>query len=185
MKTLLIALLSIITFSSFNKPAHPDKLFVCDNGKIHFLASTPMEDIEAASDKVGCILDPQAQKIAAKVEMKTFEFRRKKMQDDFNEDYAESDKFPYATFEAVIVTKINYSKDGTYDVKLRGPLEIHGVKKEEEITGKLTIKNGQPVSATAKFEIPLVDFHIKIPTIVVMKIAEVVKVDVSFEFRKK
>jgi polyisoprenoid-binding protein YceI len=185
MKTILAIILSITAFNGFNTARNANAVFICDNGKIHFLASTAMEDIEATSNKTACVLDPQNRKIEAKVDMKTFEFRRKKMQDDFNEDYIESDKFPYATFTALIVSKIDFSKDGTFDVKLRGTLDMHGVKREEEIMGKLTIKGGQPVNATAKFEIPLVNYHIKIPTIVVVKIAEVVKVDVNFDFKKK
>ena len=61
---------------------------------------------------------------------------------------------------------------------------MHGVKMDREIKGKLTIKNGQPVSASAQFEVKLVDHKIKVPTIVVVKIAEVVKVDVNFVFNK-
>ena len=38
--------------------------------------------------------------------------------------------------------------------------------------------------ATAEFEVKLVDHNIKIPTVVVAKIAEVVKVDVNFKFQK-
>jgi polyisoprenoid-binding protein YceI len=185
MRTILSILLSITTFGNFSTGRNADTLYICDNGKIHFLASTSMEDIEATSLRTVCILDPQNRKIEAKVDMKTFEFRRKKMQDDFNEDYIESDKFPEATFNALIVNKIDFSNDGTYDVKLRGTLDMHGIKREEEIMGKLTIKGKQPVNATAQFEIPLVNYHIKIPTIVVMKIAEVVKVDVNFDFKKR
>ena len=162
-----------------------DKSLVCDNGKIHFLASTAIEDIEATSNSAVCAINLQTKKISAKVKMETLEFRRKKMQDDFNEDYIESSKFPYATLDAVIVSKINFSKDGTYDVTLKGTFEVHGVKKDREIKGKLTIKNGQPVSASAWFDVQLVDHNIKVPTIVVVKIATVVKVDVNFIFRKQ
>ncbi len=105
------------------------------------------------------------------------------MQDDFNEDYAESSKYPYAILDAVI-SGADFAKDGTYDVTLKGTFEMHGVKVNREIKGKLTIKDGQPVSATAQFEVKLVDHKIKVPTIVVMKIAEVVKVDVNLVFKK-
>jgi polyisoprenoid-binding protein YceI len=183
MKNIIIAILMPLAFlcsPALNAQAHT---FVCTNGNIHFSASTIMEDIDATSNIAVCALNTQTKKISAKVAMTSFVFRRKKMQDDFNEDYAESTKFPYASLDAVI-ENINFSKDGTYDVTLKGTFEMHGVKVEREIKGKLTVKNGQPVSATAQFDVKLADHKIKVPTIVVVKIAEVVKVEVNFVFKK-
>ena len=186
MKPAIVAILFQALALVSAKPATPaDKAVVCDNGKIHFLASTAIEDIEATSNSAVCAFNPVTKKISAKVKMTSFEFRRKKMQDDFNEDYIESTKYPYAELEAIVISKINFSKDGTYPVTLRGSFEIHGVKKDRDIQGTLTIKNGQPVSGAASFDVKLADHAIKIPTIVVVKIAEVVKVDVNFTFRKQ
>jgi hypothetical protein len=185
MKTIVIfSFFAFATISCSAQGSQNDKSFLCTDGTIHFLASTPIEDIEATSKSAGCTINTQTKKIFAKVSMATFEFRRKKMQDDFNEDYIESVKFPYATLEATIVNKIDFTRDGTYDITLKGTFEIHGVKQEKEIKGKLTIKNGQPGNATAEFDVKLVDHNIKVPTIVVVKIAEVVKVDINFVFVK-
>jgi polyisoprenoid-binding protein YceI len=84
----------------------------------------------------------------------------------------------------VIVENIDFTKDGTYDVTLKGTLDMHGVKQAREIKGKLTIKNGAPVRATATFIVKLVDHKIKIPKAVVMNIAEEIKVDVDFTLEK-
>ena len=86
--------------------------------------------------------------------------------------------------DATIVDRMDFAKDGIYDVTLKGTFEVHGVKKEIEIKGKLAIKNGQPSNATAEFNIALADYNIKIPTLVIAKVAKVVKVDVNFDFRK-
>jgi hypothetical protein len=116
--------------------------------------------------------------------MTTFIFKSGLMQEHFNENYIESSKFPYGNLSAVISNDLDYSKDGVYDVTLKGTFDIHGVKQDRDIKGKLTIKNGEPVEATAAFEVKLADHNIKIPTAVVAKIAEVVKVDVDFSFEK-
>jgi hypothetical protein len=185
MKKLITALLMpLALFFSQTLIAQNESTYVSTTGNIRFFASTAVEDIEANSNKAVCELNTKTKKISAKVAMTTFEFRRKKMQDDFNEDYAESSKFPYATLDAVIVNDINFTKDGTYDVVLKGTFEMHGVKADREVKGQLTIKNGQPASATAEFYVKLVDHKIKVPTIVVVKIAEVVKVDVSIVLKK-
>ena len=106
------------------------------------------------------------------------------MQEHFNENYLESDEFPTAVLDMVIAENLDFTKDGSYDVTLTGTLDMHGVKQPREIKGKLTIKNGAPVNATADFEVKLVDHKIKIPKAVIMNIAEKIKVDVDFTFEK-
>ena len=158
--------------------------YVCSNGKIKFFASTPLEDIDATSKMAVCAINTKTKKVSVKVQMSTFEFRRKKMQDDFNEDYIESNKFPYATLDGMIVEGLDFTKDGTYDVTVKGTLEMHGVKLDREVKGKLTVKNGHPYSCTSTFDVRVADHKIKIPTIVIVKIAEVAKVNADFIFEK-
>jgi hypothetical protein len=184
MKTIITSILVTLALLCAPTLQGQDKTFVCNTGQIHFFASTAVENIEAVSNTAVCALDMKTKKISAKVTMTSFEFKRKKMQDDFNEDYAESTKFPTAILEAVITSPAAFSKDGAYPVTLKGTFEMHGVTVNREIKGKLVIKNGKPVSASAQFDVKLVDHQIKVPTIVVVKIAEVVKVDVNFVFSK-
>jgi hypothetical protein len=158
--------------------------YLCLKGKTHFYASTPLEDIEATSNTTLCVINTETRKVSAKVQMTSFSFRVKLMQEHFNENYIESDKYPYGMLDAVIAENIDFSKDGVYDITLKGTFEVHGVKREREIKGKLTVKNGQPVEATAQFDVKLADHNINIPTAVITKIAEVVKVDVDFKFEK-
>ncbi len=158
--------------------------YACTNGKIHFFSDTKLEDIEATAMNAICVLNTETKKVSAKVKHESFRFRDRLMQEHFNENYMESDKYPYASLEMVIVEDLDYSKDGTYDVTLKGTLDMHGVKQEREIKGKLTIKNGAPVNATAVFIIKLADHGIKIPSVVGANIAEDIEVDVDFDFEK-
>ena len=158
--------------------------YACTKGKIHFFSSSPLEDIEATSNVAVCVVNTQTKKVYAKVQQTSFVFKDKLMQEHFNENYMESDKFPSSVLDMAIAEDIDFTKDGVYDVTLKGTLEMHGVKKEREIKGKLTIKNGVPSQATAAFDVKLVDHGIKVPKAVVMNIAEVVKVDVDFALEK-
>ena len=106
------------------------------------------------------------------------------MQEHFNENYMESDKYEYSGLDAVIVENIDFTKDGVYDVTIIGTLDIHGVKVQRDIKGKLTIKGGVPVNGTAKFEVKLADHKIKIPSLLGSNIAEVIPVDVDFNYEK-
>jgi hypothetical protein len=158
--------------------------YACTTGKIHFFSATPIENIEATSEKAVCVLNTQTKKVYAKVTMTTFSFPKKLMEEHFNENYMESEKYPYGVLDAVIVEDVDFTKDGIYDVTLKGTFEVHGVKQEREIKGKLTIKGGQPANATAAFVVKLADHKIKIPKAVIASIAEEVAVDVNFTFEK-
>ncbi len=158
--------------------------YISPQGKIHFHSSAPIEDIDATSEEGKCIINIATKMVEAKVEMKSFVFPKPLMQQHFNDSYVESDKYPYAVLDMKITNPVNFKQDGTYPVTLKGTFEIHGVKQAREIPGTLIIKGGQPYSASATFDVKLADHDIKIPTAVVMKIAEVIKVDVNFIFNK-
>ena len=182
-----LLLILFLLVPAFHSRAQTDKYantFACTEGRIHFFSSTPLEDIEATSTKAVCVLNTATQKVYAKVQMTTFAFPKKLMQEHFNENYMESEKYPYGVLDAVIAEQLDFSRDGTYDITLKGTFEVHGVKQDRQIPGKLTIVNGQPKEASAVFAVQLADHKIKIPQAVVMNIAEEIKVDVSFVFEK-
>ncbi len=158
--------------------------FICSDGKTHFFSKTPLEDIEATSLKTVCAFNTSTKKVFAKITILSFAFQKKLMEEHFNENYLESDKYPYSTLDAVIKEDIDFTKDGVYDVTLVGVIDMHGVKQQREIKGKLTIAGGVPVRATAEYIVKLADHKIKIPQAVLMNIAEEIKVDVDFKFVK-
>ena len=180
MKKSLLSIAVILIFSG----ASFAQQFICTDGKTHFFSKAPLEDIEATSAKTVCAINTSTRKVFSKIAVQSFVFRDKLMQEHFNENYLESDKFPYSVFDAEIKEGIDFAKDGTYDVTLVGTLDMHGVKQNREIKGKLTIVNGAPVRATAEYFVKLKDHKIKIPNAVLMNIAEEIKVDVDFTFIK-
>ena len=108
------------------------------------------------------------------------------MQEEFNENYMESDKYPKSAFKGNItdIGSVDLSKDGNYIVHIKGEVTMHGVTKNISTTGNIKIKNGN-ISATASFKVLLADYYIKIPTIVTDKIARDIEVTVSCNYEKK
>lgn len=62
-----------------------------------------MEKIEAINKQVNAAIDLSTNQIVFKVLMKSFEFEKALMQEHFNENYVESDKYPNATFNGKII----------------------------------------------------------------------------------
>jgi hypothetical protein len=68
------------------------------------------------------------------VQMKRFEFEKQLMEQHFNQNYVESDTYPGSEFKGSFTnnTAVNYTKDGTYTVKVKGKLTKHGVRQHVE-----------------------------------------------------
>lgn len=142
-------------------------------GNISFDASAGSEKVQAINDNGICILDQATGVIQLAVLMKGFEFEKALMQEHFNENYAESDKYPKCEFRGQIVNNgdVLYSKDGTYAVHIRGQLALHGTKKDVMAEGSLMIREGK-IEATAEFRILLADYGIAIPGLVKDKVSD-------------
>ncbi len=158
-------------------------------GNIVFSSEAPMEKIEASNQKATSVLDAKSGKMEFAVLIKAFQFEKALMQEHFNENYMESDKFPKALFKGAIVdmSKIDLSTDGTYAVKVKGDLTIHGETKEVETDGNIEVKDGK-ISATSTFEIEVADFKIEIPKVVRDNIAKIVSITINIDyelFKKK
>ena len=124
LKTIVIAMLILTTLQS----SAQEKWFT-RNGKISFFSKTAVEYIDAINNEVFSLIDPAKNEVAFQVLITGFKFNKALMQEHFNENYMESTKFPKSTFKGVIAdpSKINFTKDGVYNVVVDGDLSIHGV----------------------------------------------------------
>lgn len=179
MKPFFTLLLSISLSWSF---AQSNNNLKTNIGKVRFFSYAPIENIEAYSKKISCIINPSNLQIAFIIPNKTFEFKKSLMQEHFNEKYMESDKYPKSTFSGKINEAIDLTKDGEYKVTTFGKLNIHGVEVERTIPGTIIVKNGK-INLTSDFIVKVADHKIEIPTLMWEKIAEQiqVKIEVNFE----
>ena len=163
------------------------KRYFTKTGHISFTAGTALEDIDGDNKAASSVFDAATGQIEYAVLIKGFEFKRALMQEHFNENYLESDKYPKSVFKGKIVNldKINFQKDGTYQATIKGTLEIHGTKKEIETSGTMKV-NGETVQAIAAFTVLLSDYNISIPGLVKDKISKTatVKVNCSYSVLK-
>ena len=146
---------------------------------VHFYSSAPVEDIEAVNHEAKSVIDLSDGRIAFSVPINKFQFDKPLMQEHFNENYLESDKYPTATFEAAIQ---NWQGVKPYPNAIAdGKFTIHGVTTEREMLGEI-ILNGNQLVIDAVFWVQLADHKIKIPKAVFYNIAEKVKVTVKVKY---
>jgi len=162
------------------------QIWYTKTAKITFFSTTPVEDIKAVNKAVVLAFDQDAGDISAKVTIKSFIFKKKLMQEHFNEKYLESDQFPYANYKGKIleINKIDFSKDGTYKVKTKGKLTIHGVTQDVTTSGTIKVE-GTKATINTQFDVLLKDYNIKKPSVVAMKIADKIQVTINSVCNKK
>lgn len=177
LKKNLMALLALALIASAAQAQ--DKYFT-KSGKIEFSSKAPLEDIEAKNKTAMAVLDTKSGAIQFSVQMKGFEFEKALMQEHFNENYVESDKYPKADFKGTITNnpEISYTKPGTYTAKIKGKMTLHGVTKDVETTGTIKV-TGNGVDAASTFNLQLSDYNIKIPAVVKDKISNTVRITVD------
>lgn len=156
-------------------------LFSTNNGETTFHSETPVEDITAVNKLGQSILNTSTNEIVVQMNMKQFDFPNKLMQEHFNENYIESDKYPKAIFKGKINEKIDFTNNGTYDITATGDFTIHGVTKMRTLKGKVTVNQGN-LSIITDFDVSLTDHKIEVPQIVFVKIAQVIKVKSKFTY---
>lgn len=175
---LMLALLPLLSVS-----LQAQKYFTRD-GHVSFFSDTPMEKIEAHNHKASSVLDVATSRIEFAVLIQAFQFEKALMQEHFNENYMESDKYPKATFKGQIVdpSAVNFSRSGSYNVQVKGQLTIHGVTKEVTAPAVIKVQGGQ-VSATSTFNVAVADYNISVPALVRDNIARNVRIDVAVSYQ--
>jgi polyisoprenoid-binding protein YceI len=154
------------------------QIFIGKESLITFFSHTAVEDIDAKNTTGKPVLDAGKGDIQVKVTIKGFKFKSGLMEEHFNENFLESDKYPHAIFKGKINETIDYSKDGEHKVTVTGNMEIHGVTKLITTTGTVKIK-GKQVMIDSKFKIKLADYKIEDPSIIGKKVAEEVDVTIK------
>lgn len=156
------------------------------NGNISFFSKSPLENISADNNQVMSVLNTQTGEMQFSVLIKGFHFEKALMEEHFNENYMESEKYPKSTFKGNIsdISKVNFKKDGSYPVTVSGDLSIHGVTNKVSVPGTVTVKGGN-ISANSKFIIKLADYKISVPKVVRDNIAENIEITVDCSFDQK
>src|SRR4030095_1477645 len=154
------------------------------NGSISFYSKAPLEDIEANTQTAVSVLDKKTGQLEFSVLIKSFAFEKALMQEHFNENYLESDKFPKSVFKGRIddVSKVNFDTDGKYNVSVTGDLTIHGQSQKVTTPAVITVQKGI-ASASAEFDIILSDYKIAIPSLAQDKISKTVRIAVNLKYQ--
>ncbi len=153
--------------------------FSVSQGEISFASHAELELIKASSNKLAGLIDATTNHLVFKVNNQSFNgFNSGLQREHFNEKYMETEKFPACSFDGKIIEKVDFATNGTYEVRVKGELDVHGQKQVRIIKGKLTVRD-KTIFVETTFSVPLADHNISIPKIVSQKIATEIEVIVT------
>lgn len=174
---IIILILGSVIVSGFqDKPV----IYTCKTGQVSFLSDAPLEMIKASSKNLTGALNLKDRSFSFLLPTKTFEgFNSSLQRTHFNEDYMETEIYPNSTFKGKIIEEVDLSVPGTYKIRTKGKMYIHGVENDRIVRCDLIVSENK-IDVKASFTVFLADHSISIPSILNQKIAEEIKVDISF-----
>ncbi len=153
---------------------------------IAFDASTSIDNLPKAENKTAiAALDIKTGSVQIEAAVKNFAFTNPGMQGHFNNaSWMNSDAFPKFTFNGKIddLSKVNFSKDGSYAISVSGDLTIKDASKPLTVPGTIVIK-GELVSASTEFSIKLADYNMTGGSFASGKVSKEPKIIVTAELK--
>jgi polyisoprenoid-binding protein YceI len=132
---------------------------------VSFDATTEKDALPKAENKtVVAQLNTKTGEIGFEAAVKNFAFTNPLIQEHFNaERWLNSEKFASFTFVGKVaeISKVNFSKNGVYNVSVTGELTVKDKAKVITTPATLEVKNGV-VSAKANFTIVLADYGVNV-----------------------
>lgn len=154
---------------------------------VRFVSHTPVFEFRAESTVMTSVWDAKSSTLIFSMPIRSFHFANALMEEHFNENYLESEKFPKSNFRGTLkgMTVDQAAKPGTYAVTLEGTLEIHGVSRPLKAAAKATVDAAGVLTTACDFKVALADHGIQIPGAVGDKIAEIMDVHVEAKLQVK
>ena len=137
------------------------------NGEISLGCATSMGDVFAVNHLATSIFDPKTASLEVSVLVKTFEFEKASMQDQFNNELMESDQFPKATFAGNVLGLADgmFSKPDTLMLLVAGDFTVHGKSRKLVERTQWVVSADGTVRAYCRFKVLMSDHGIQVPTL--------------------
>lgn len=174
MKKILLITMIVNSLSLFSQ----EKL-ITNSSTIAVEASVPsFQPVKGINSNVTFVLNRRTGEIASLAMMKGFRFDIALMEEHFNENYMETDKYPKAVFRGQIQDfDANNLTEDYRDYIIKGKLELHGQSRDVSVKAKIT-KSGPRITILTDFSVNADDYDIPIPALIKYKLDNKVNIQI-------
>lgn len=179
-KILLLTLL-VTTLSMGAALAGHYEIQTGDKSEIIFKSKAPIEKFDGKTKQLSGFFDADLSNLSGpvtlevEIDLASFDTGKKKRNKHMRENHLETDKYPKAWFRAGTIkqsSKPALVPGESVTIVLAGTLDLHGVKKNHDVTLNITMGNDGAVTITGEFPVLLSEHAIERPKFLVMKLAD-------------
>lgn len=160
--------------------------YITHTGFVSFFGEKPFDDIRADNHEVESSINTKTGEVEFHTMIRSFHFRNKKMEQKFNDEYMESDRYPESYFVGKItdLADIDFNTPGEYHIMVEGNLTIHNVTQRVSHPGIITV-TADGLSARSLFTVKPDDFKVKLPTMFGKEMATEINVSVDMQYSRR
>lgn len=179
-----------LTQPSWSAEYHVDTTGVND---VRFYSDAPIEDFEGATHLIdGYVFwrgdslvagdGPEGSEVYFEVPLAALRTGIDLRDRHMRENYLHTDRHPYVSFKGAI-DRVERKTGDTLHVVTSGKLDLHGHQKDYVIDCVVS-GSGDTFQVSTGFDIKLTDFEIEVPSLMFLKINEIIQVKVGFHVKR-
>jgi polyisoprenoid-binding protein YceI len=153
--------------------------YLTTKGQVTFLSKAPLNEFEGKSSSLNGLVNLETNLLDFFVDLNTLKTGIGLRDSHMRENYLETDKFPFAEFTGNLVQLPTLVMANKTPVKAVGKFKIHGIERDIEVLGFLTLIQNGKVELDTSFEILLSDYQIPLPKLVFYELAQEQKVTIN------
>jgi polyisoprenoid-binding protein YceI len=153
--------------------------YLTTKGQVTFLSKAPLNEFEGKSSSLNGLVNLETNLLDFFVDLNTLKTGIGLRDSHMRENYLETEKFPFAEFTGNLVQLPTLVMANKTPVKAVGKFKIHGIERDIEVLGFLTLIQNGKVELDTSFEILLSDYQIPLPKLVFYELAQEQKVTIN------
>ena len=152
--------------------------YMTKKGHVQFISHSTLENFTGKSDYLVGRVNLADSTVQFYIDLTTVSTGVKLRDEHMQEEYLETDKYPYAQFSGKITSPFDPASRDTQMVTVKGKFKVHNVSREITVNGKIKI-SPQKLFVHAAWPVKLGDYNITIPQVLFMKVSPVQAVSIT------
>lgn len=174
---LSVTVLAIISLFTIAARAQA-QIYMTKHGHVQFVSHSTLENFTGRSDYLVGRINLADSTVQFYVDLTTVSTGVKLRDEHMQEEYLETDKYPFAQFSGKISSSFDPASTDTQKVTVKGTFKVHNVSHMITVNGKLKI-SPKKLYVYAAWPVKLGDYNISIPQVLFMKVSPTQAVSIS------
>ncbi len=173
----VVAALTISSLFTLSVAAHA-QVYMTKHGHVQFVSHSTLEDFTGRSDYLVGRINLADSTVQFYIDLTTVSTGVKLRDEHMQEEYLQTDKYPFAQFSGKFASSFNPASTDTQQVMVKGTFKVHNVSHVITVSGKIKISPNK-LYVYAAWPVKLGDYNIRIPQVLFMKVSPTQAVSIS------